>query len=237
MSMDIGDVAQLVTTSLDRNRDGKVETSELRDFLNTLQKALEHPETVEGSSSALSTARAPSMLSALAASENPSHELKVLLNNTLVDVARELGLTMTTIPGASYPAVAELRPGTEGGLSGEQAGIRRQVTELVAERLMSDPALPSGVTIRVENPDAASGADRIEFSNGSGESLVFDVITGAGILKSRIAKNYLADQQGLSVDAVHGRQLELLGNFANQLARSVENYARLMPPRGAEAGK
>lgn len=236
MSMSIGDVAQLITASLDGNRDGKVEVGELRDFLNTLQEALRDPGTADtpSPSQTLAIAESPSMLSSLANSDNPAHGLKVLLNDTLVDVARDLNLTITSIPGASYPAVAELRPGTDGSLSGEQAGMRRQITEMVVQRLASDPALPDGVSVRVENLDAVSGADRIEFGTGSGEPLVFDVITGAGILKSRIAKNYLADMQGSDVESVHARQFQLLGNIAAQLARGAETYARLTPLGGAQ---
>jgi len=227
--MNIQDVTQLAANSLDVNRDGSIELDELSDFLNTLQDMLVEEANgtdIEGLSHPSSGVSA---LASLASSDNPGHDLKVLLNDTLVDVAKELGLTMTTIPGANYPAVAELAPGPGGSLTSTQADLRRQITQLVVERMQNDPALPKDVSIRVENLDAGSGADRIAFGRSSGKELVFDVITGKGILKSRIAKNYLAEQSGQSVEQAHSRQYELLGNIASRLAHGAEAYRRLAP--------
>lgn len=228
--MNIQDVTQLAMTTLDRNRDGNIELSELSDFLRTLEDTLQKSE---GAVPALATSSA-SALSSLAASDNPGHDLKVLLNDTLVDVSRELGLSLTSIPGANYPAVAELRPGPGGELTSEQAELRQQITSLVTERLATDPALPKDVSVTVENPDAGSGADRIAFTRGDKDPLVFDVITGAGILKSRIAKNYLADVYGQTADQAHSIQYELLGNIGSRLSASADAYRRLAPPSAAE---
>lgn len=227
MNMDINDVTQLAVNTLDTNRDGTIEVAELAEFISALTDELGDPEAsgpgTPGATDVVATNGAPSALSALATSAHPAHDLKVTMNDTLVAVARDLGLTITTIPGANYPAVAELIPEPDGSLSSEQASLRRQITELVTERMANDPALPANMTVRVENLDAGSGADRIAISTG-GEELVFDVITGKGILKTRIAKNYVADISGQSVERAHSQQFELMGNLAGQLARSAEAY-------------
>ncbi len=230
--MNIQEVTQLAVTTLDRNRDGNIELSELSDFLNTLQETLAAKDKTDPAHGLTGA----SALSSLSSSDNPGHDLKVLLNDTLVDVSRELGLSLTTIPGASYPAVAELTPGVDGALTGTQAELRNQITQLVADRLANDPALPADIAVTVENPNAGSGADRIAFTRGTKDPLVFDVITGKGILKSRIAKNYLADQQGLSVERAHSIQYELLGNIASRLAAGADAYRRLAPSSSTSTG-
>ena len=78
--------------------------------------------------------------------------------------------------------------------------------------------------MKVENPNAGSGADRIVLRRAGGDALVFDVITSAGILKARIAKNHLAAAQGLPVDVVHGTQLALLDELSERLTRSAQAY-------------
>lgn len=229
MNMDINDVTQLAVRTLDTNRDGTIEVAELAEFISALTEELGDPDLpgsgLPGTSGATATLGTSSALASLASSAHPAHDLKVMMNDTLVDVARDLGLTITSIPGANYPAVAELMPDADMSLSSEQAALRRQITELVAERMATDPALPANMTVRVENPDAGGGADRIGI-RADGEELIFDVITGKGILKTRIAKNYVADVSGQSVEQAHGRQFELMGNLAGQLARSAEAYQK-----------
>ena len=231
MDVRIEELTQLITQTLDRNRDGSIDSDEFQRLLDALTASAAPAGEGDLQPHATGGAGSSHGLSTLALSDNPAHDLKVLINNTLVDVARELGLNFQTLPGASYPAVVELQTGADLRLSPEQVSLRRQITELVAERLSTDPALPAGVRVQVENPEAGGGADRIAISTTGGEPLVFDVITGKGILKTRIAKNYLADKHGMGVAQIHGAQLSLLSGIANQLARGAEAYQRLASAR------
>lgn len=219
MDMNISQISTLLVETVDQNRNGNLEGTEIRNFLEQLEQALSQSGSGSDSvQSGLNVERAPSLLATLSGSEKPSHDFKVLLNDTLVSSANELGLSLVNLPGANYPAVDELRPAADGSLTSTQAGIRRQLTELVVDKLQNDPLLPANFQVKVENPNAGSGADRIALKWEQSDWLVFDVITGSGILKSRIAKNYLADSSGFSVDATHQRQLELLGSLSSRLA-------------------
>jgi hypothetical protein len=208
MSLDIAELTSLVVRTLDRNQNGKVEAAEAEDFLTSFASHLAEAMALSSSADRPSLVGAP---------ESPAHDLKTHLNESLADVATELGLHLTSIDGARYPGVAELRP-VAGGVTSEQARLRGAITEALVQRLSTDPSLPDGFEVRVENPDAASGADRIAVRAQDTDWLVFDVITGSGILKARIAKSYLASESGMGIEQVQQQQLDLLQTLAGRIA-------------------
>ena len=118
MNIDLGELTSLVVRHLDRNQNGALEREELDDFLGVLERFLG-----EDALATAPTAERTSLLGGLASSDNPAHDFKVLLNDTLVDVSRDLGLSLVGIDGARYPAVSELRPNGADGLTPEQAAI------------------------------------------------------------------------------------------------------------------
>ena len=218
VNINVDQISEMLVQGIDRDGNGALDRKEIDDFLAKLDLALSGSSGAPPATNAPTQTSVPSMFTSLQGSENPSHDFKVLLNDTLVSAAQELGLSLTSIPGANYPAVAELRPDARGELTATQAQIRKELTSLVVEKLNQDPALPADMQIKVENPSAGSGADRIAFKTGDSDWLVFDVITGQGILKSRIAKNYLAQTLGGPVDRVHEAQLGLLSRVGSRLA-------------------
>ncbi|MEW5741293.1 MAG: hypothetical protein AB1938_20390 [Myxococcota bacterium] len=116
-------------------------------------------------------------------SGNGAHDFKVLVNNTLVEVAKELGVLGGTTANGRYRTLNDVSP-----------AVREQVMARVAERLQNDPRLPPNVTVEVENEGAGGGADRLRFSSpGQEGELIVDCIKADGTLKTRIAKNYLAE--------------------------------------------
>ena len=215
MNINVDQISELLVNAIDRDQNGSLDRKEIDDFLASLNEALSGTETAPTSET---DGPEPSMFTALQGSDKPAHDFKVLLNDTLVSAAQELGLSLTSIPGANYPAVAELRPDARGEMTSTQAQIRRDLTNLVVQKLNQDPGLPEDFQVKVENPNAGSGADRIAFKTGDSDWLVFDVITGQGILKSRIAKNYLAQSLGTSVERAHESQLGLLSKVSERLA-------------------
>lgn len=218
--MNLVSVDQLTTLFvqvMDRNGDQVLDRDEIRQFSELLESALDQLPDLRGD--LVSPAMTPLNIGS-------TDDIKGLVNDALVKAAGSLGLTITSVPGANYPAVAELRPqvdarGAPLPLTSEQAAIRKELTSLVAETLNQDPRLPEGLQIEVENPDAGSGADRLAFRWDDGDPLVFDVITGKGILKARIAKNYLSDKLGVAVAEVHQRQLELMSAMASRLSKTL----------------
>jgi hypothetical protein len=208
------EVVARIISLVDRNRDGSLDRSEIVSFVDELQRGLVKP--------ALSSARASSNLAAVPT----AREFKSLVNGALVEAAREMGLTLVSVEGSRYPAVAELRPdrdelGIALGPTAEQAAIRRELTMRVAEKLSGDPRWPSELTLEVENPDAPSGADlisvRLTNDQGQEETVVLDIITGEGILKARIARNYVSSVLGISVEEVVSRGLRTLDLLSTRL--------------------
>lgn len=226
MNINLDRISELFVESIDLNKNGSLEREEIDDFLSKLNEAL---TATAGEPTTTETVEQTSLFAQMSGSDNPSHDFKVLLNDTLVASAQELGLSLTSLPGANYPAVTELLPTERGELTSTQAQIRKELTTLVVAKLSQDPQLPDDIQIRVENPEAGSGADRIAFKSGDRDWLVFDVITGQGILKSRIAKNYLAQSLGGPVDRVHSDQLGLLGQLSARLA-SLQTSSPLSNP-------